>query len=86
MLFYVTPIVYSLHFLEAKLPAEWTWAKFLIQLNPLTGITDMYRAGFISQYGPDWHAWIYALIVSLAWLAFGSWVFRKLEPAILKEI
>lgn len=86
VLFYVTPIVYSLHFLEAKLPAEWTWAKFLMQLNPLTGITDMYRAGFISQYGPDWHAWIYALIVSLAWLAFGSWVFRKLEPAILKEI
>ena len=25
-------------------------------------------------------------LVALAWLAFGSWVFRKLEPAILKEI
>ncbi|CAM3340784.1 ABC transporter permease [Dermacoccus barathri] len=86
VLFYVTPIVYSLHFLEAKLPEGWGWAKVLIQLNPLTGIADMYRAGFLTEYGPDWMAWLYALIVSLAWLAFGSWVFRKLEPAILKEI
>ena len=86
VLFYLTPIVYSLHYLDQKVPAEWSWAKEFFQFNPLTGIIDMYRAGFVSSHGPDWHSWIIAAVVALAWLAFGSWVFRKLEPAILKEI
>lgn len=82
VLFYLTPIVYSIHFLGHRAG----WAKDFMQFNPLTGITDMYRTGFTSVYGPDWHSWIISLAVSLLWLAFGSWVFRKLEPSILKEI
>lgn len=82
VLFYLTPIIYSIHLLAEKAP----WAQNIMQFNPLTGIIDMYRAGFVSEHGPDWHAWIIAFALSLVWLAFGSWVFRKLEPAILKEI
>ncbi|MHA6752005.1 ABC transporter permease [Dermacoccus nishinomiyaensis] len=86
VLFYLTPIVYSIHFLDGKIPEKFSWVTTLFQFNPLTGIIDMYRAGFVSEHGPDWHAWVAALIVALVWLVFGSWVFRKLEPAILKEI
>ncbi|WP_246136569.1 ABC transporter permease [Leekyejoonella antrihumi] len=80
--FYLTPVVYSANYLGTKLP----WAMHLQQLNPLTGIIDMYRCGITSHYTPDYHAWIFSILVSLAWLFFGMWVFRKLEPAILKEI
>lgn len=82
VLFYLTPIVYSIHFLEKKAD----WATPVLEANPLTGITDMYRATFETQYGPAWTAWAIALVISLVWLWFGAWVFRKLEPAILKEI
>ena len=87
VLFYLTPIIYSIHLLAEKAAQHHaSWAMTLMQMNPLTGIIDMYRAGFVNQHGPDWHSWIFAFVISLLWLAFGSWVFRKLEPAILKEI
>jgi len=87
VLFYLTPIIYSIHLLAEKASQHgFGWATTLMQINPLTGIIDMYRAGFVNQHGPDWHSWIFAFVLSLGWLAFGSWVFRKLEPAILKEI
>lgn len=86
MLFYLTPIVYSLTLVEEKVGHKVPGVTFLMELNPLAGIIDMYRAGFVSLHGPNWSAWVMALVTSLLWLWFGSWVFKKLEPAILKEI
>ena len=86
MLFYLTPIVYSLSLVDAKLGDKIPGIKTLMELNPLTGIIDMYRTGFTSAHGPNWHGWIIAFVISLLWVWFGSWVFKKLEPAILKEI
>ncbi|MDE9366993.1 ABC transporter permease [Luteipulveratus sp. YIM 133132] len=82
MLFYFTPIVYSMELVDDKLP----WARDLMVWNPLVGIMDMWRVGLSGKVGVDGWAWITATIVSFAWLAFGLWVFRKLEPAVLKEI
>lgn len=82
MLFYLTPIVYSTEILSERAP----WAQNLQQLNPLTGINDMYRQVFLTNVTPDWHAWIAACIVTPIWVVVGMWIFRKLEPAVLKEI
>lgn len=82
MLFYLTPIVYSTQLLAEKA----SWARHIQQVNPLTGINDMFRQGFLTDVTPDYHAWIYGTIVTIAWLIFGMWVFKKLEPAVLKEI
>ncbi|NHN54614.1 ABC transporter permease [Calidifontibacter sp. DB0510] len=83
MLFYLTPIVYSAEMLGKRAP----WAKHLQQFNPLTAINDMYRLSFLKPgVSPDYHAWIAGGVVTLLWLVFGLWVFRKLEPAVLKEI
>lgn len=86
MLFYLTPIVYSLSLVDEKLGDQIPGITFLMELNPLAGIIDMYRTGFVATHGPNYSAWIIALVTSLLWLWFGSWVFKKLEPAILKEI
>lgn len=82
MLFYFTPIVYALSLVDEKVP----WARDLMLVNPLVGIIDMYRVGLEAGGSPDWSAWLAAVLVSVAWLLFGMWVFRKLEPAVLKEI
>ena len=84
LLFYLTPIVYSFELLDQKA----AWAKPFQQANPLTGILDMFRVGFLSPHDqPSNHqAWLVAIVASFLWLALGMWVFRKLEPAVLKEI
>ncbi len=82
VLFYLTPIVYSTNILSERAP----WARHLQQFNPLTGINDMFRQVFLTDVTPDWHAWIAACGVTAVWLVLGMWVFRKLEPAVLKEI
>lgn len=84
LLFYLTPIVYSVHLLDEKA----AWAKPFQQANPLTGIVDMFRVGLLDPATqPSNHqAWIIATVFSLLWVVIGMWVFRKLEPAVLKEI
>lgn len=82
MLFYLTPIVYSTQLLEEKVP----WAATVQQFNPLTAITDMFRAPFMPHYDPNYAAWLFGGLVTVFWVFFGLWVFRKLEPAVLKEI
>lgn len=83
MLFYLTPIVYSVEMLEN----EHAWARTILQFNPLTGINDMYRLGFLSSaQTPDYFAWATCAAITVFWVIFGMWVFHKLESAVLKEI
>ncbi len=98
--FYMTPIVYSLAFLRAKgvgTPATATSAAkapdavlgimgHVLEYNPLSGIIDLYHQGIIARESLQWHLWIIAAVISVLWLVFGMWVFRKLEKPILKEI
>ncbi|KNX37772.1 ABC transporter permease [Luteipulveratus halotolerans] len=82
MLFYFTPIVYAMDLVDDKLP----WARDLMMFNPLVGIMDMWRVGLSTTVEVDLAAWGTAAAISVAWLVFGLWVFRKLESAVLKEI
>ncbi|TWE12099.1 ABC transporter permease [Rudaeicoccus suwonensis] len=83
--FYFTPIVYSLQFLEEK-RSSLHWLARVLEFNPLTAINDLYRQGMLTRATPDYHIWLIGLVVSLAWLVFGMWIFAKLEKPILKEI
>lgn len=87
--FYLTPIVYSLEFVRIKgdegdqiLGAMGT----ALEYNPLSGIIDLYRQGLLPDRSFQWHLWGIAAVISVVWLIFGAWVFRKLEKPILKEI
>lgn len=81
MLFYLTPILYPMKLVAERAP----WAHKIQQVNPLTAIIDMYRGAYLPTT-PDYRAWIFGTIVTIFWVFFGMWVFRKLEPAVLKEI
>lgn len=81
--FYLTPIVYSVSMIDK----QHHWAKVVLQTNPLTGITDMYRLGFLgTEIHPDYFAWATCTVITIFWLVFGMWVFRRLESPVLKEI
>jgi ABC-type polysaccharide/polyol phosphate export systems, permease component len=77
-LFYASPIIYGL----SDLPAAFA---SIALFNPLSGIFVLYRAGlFPSQWDPL--AVLVAAAMSIGALALGLVVFRRLEPAVLKEL
>lgn len=77
-LFYASPIIYGL----PDLPAPF---RELALFNPLSGIFSLYRAGLFPEEF-DAGAVAVAAAMSLAILALGAVVFRRLESAVLKEL
>ncbi len=77
-LFYASPIIYGL----SDLPSPF---RELALFNPLSGIFTLYRSGMFPE---EWNlpAVGVAAAISLAFLALGVVVFRRLEPAVLKEL
>ena len=79
MLFYGTPILYSLsQFNDAGILAR------LIQLNPLTTIMNAYRDGFLYHQWPDMSALLIVTLFSFVVLIIGYIIFKKLEKRICR--
>lgn len=77
-LFYASPIIYGLSDLPDGLDV---WMAF----NPLSGIISLYRAAFFPEQVEPF-AVVIAALMSLAALAAGILVFRRMVRAVLKEI
>ncbi|MFG3703457.1 ABC transporter permease [Micromonospora sp. NPDC047670] len=84
VLFYATPIIYPLSLVrDADLPG---WLKVAYELNPLVGIFQLHHAVWYPDEFPDARLLATTAGVSLLVLAVGWWSFRRLEPAVLKEL
>ncbi|MEU7931358.1 ABC transporter permease [Micromonospora echinofusca] len=84
VLFYATPIIYPLSLVrDAELPG---WLKAAYELNPLVGIFQLHHAVWYPDEFPDARLLATAVGVSLLVLVAGWWSFRRLEPAVLKEL
>jgi ABC-2 type transport system permease protein len=84
ILLYTMPVIYPLtRVMDAKgIPH---WLLILYQCNPLVGIIELHHAVW-SNHGPGGVAVTAAVIGSVLMLGLGYWVFRKLEPSVLKEL
>lgn len=78
VLFYATPIIYVI----SNAPE---WLKILLWFNPMSGILELYRAGFFPG-SVHWEPIIASLAVTVAVFIAGRIMFRRLEPSVLKEI
>lgn len=77
--FYLTPIIYPLE----RVPERFHfWTNF----NPLTGIMELYRAGWFPDDLVGWGQVASSAVGALALLAIGWTAFARLEPAVLKEL
>jgi ABC-2 type transport system permease protein len=84
VLFYATPIIYPLSLVrEAALPG---WIKVLYEFNPLVGIFQLHHAVWYPDEFPDTRLLTVCIAGSLLALGGGAWVFRRLEPTVLKEL
>jgi ABC-2 type transport system permease protein len=85
VLMYAVPVIYPLtKVTESRMPG---WAKTVYELNPLVGIFELHHAAWLGSSGaPRTGLIVAAAVGSLLCLLIGWVVFRRLEPAVLKEL
>lgn len=81
LLFYGTPIIYSLDMFPSG-----SMLYFLVSHNPMTLLMNCYRN--VMMYGtmPDWGALGILLVISAVLIMFGNWVFNKLQKGFAEEL
>ena len=52
------------------------WALWLFKINPFAIVITTYRS-LLNGHGPDWMLGIYALFLSMAFLAAGAYLFMR---------
>lgn len=83
-LFYATPVIYPLALVRNSHMPE--WVKITYEANPLVGILQLFRAVWYPTEFPELGLLTASVVGSLLVLLLGNWVFRRLEPAVLKEL
>ena len=68
---FLSPIIYPSTFV----PAKWRW---LLTLNPLTGLIDGFRAALFAQR-INWATLAISIAITLAILVYAAYVFRRME-------
>jgi ABC-2 type transport system permease protein len=86
--FYLTPIVYPVtlvpthaHIFGVGIPA-----RTLYSVNPMVGFTEIYRNLLYDLRFPSWGQLGYVVVVAAATLAFGAFVFGRLEGRLAEEL
>lgn len=79
LLFYATPIVYSI----SNVPANLQW---LVKINPMSYIIDAYRNIFYNKTMPSEKGLLIALAMGLVLCVVGVFLFKKLEKRFAEEL
>ena len=79
LLMYATPVVFSIN----SIPEEYKWA---LTANPLTGIFECFRYGFLGSGGFEPSSLIMSTIVTSIVLALGVVIFNKVEKSFMDTV
>ena len=69
--FFVSPIIYPV----SVIPEKWRW---LMALNPLTGLIEGFRAAFLGQ-SFNWFSLVLSGFITIGVLILAAYVFRRME-------
>lgn len=75
---FLSPIIYP----SSLVPEEWRW---VLSLNPLTGIVESFRASLFGRELP-WIALAYSAMFTLVILAYASYTFQRMERSFAEFI
>jgi len=82
LLMYTTTVIYPLTIAEAKYP-KYAW---LIKYNPVTGIIEAFRKGFLGEGSFSWHLLGYCALVTAAILVIGTVIFNRVEKSFVDTV
>jgi lipopolysaccharide transport system permease protein len=80
---YVTPVVYPTTLFLERFPENWHW---LIYMNPLTGIFDVFRYAYLGSGTINTMATLWSFVFSILIYLFGLMVFNKTERSFMDTI
>ncbi len=83
--FYLSPGLYALSQLEVQM-AKNPVISAAVNLNPWTWIFESYRRVIYDGADPYWLKLAAVLVFSLVFLAFSTWLFKRVEPAFAKVL
>jgi lipopolysaccharide transport system permease protein len=69
---FASPIIYP----TSMVPERWRW---LMALNPMTGVIEGFRAALYGRKGFDWPSLAASVAVALALLACAAFTFKRME-------
>jgi len=72
LLIFITPVIYSV----SIVPEKYHW---LLALNPMTGVIETFKAGFLGTSAINWQILMISVVTSIIFLLFGAWYFLKTE-------
>ena len=79
LLMYTTTVVYPL----SSAPAKFKW---LITLNPMTGIIETFRVGFLGNGSFSWPMLSYSIAFMVVVMILGTMIFNKVEKSFVDTI
>ena len=79
LMMYATTVIYPL----SAAPANYKW---LVELNPMTGIIEAFRYGFLGQGVLTWQSLGYSVILTLVSLVLGVIIFNKTEKTFVDTV
>jgi ABC-type polysaccharide/polyol phosphate export permease len=85
-LFYTAPILYPLRFVDRVADEHGQWIATLYELNPLVVMVQNFRAVLYDVRFPPLLDVVYFTAWAFGLLAFGLWVFRKLNRRVAEEV
>jgi ABC-2 type transport system permease protein len=87
MWFYATPIVYPIGLIQTSAEAHPSWHVMTIyRLNPVERFAEVFRAFVYDNRMPPLGASIFCVVVPLAVLALGWWVFNRHQGRMAEEL
>jgi lipopolysaccharide transport system permease protein len=75
---FISPVIYP----SSLVPTQWRW---LLILNPLTGIIESYRASLFGS-AINWWALGYSVLFTLVLLSVSAYTFRRIERSFAEII
>jgi lipopolysaccharide transport system permease protein len=79
LLMYATPVVYPI----SAIPEKYQW---VIMANPMSGIIEAFKYGFLSTGSLNWGLLAYSTIFTILIFVFGLMVFNKTEKNFMDTV
>lgn len=85
LLFYITPVFYKVS--NLNLTGGMSWFGFILKLNPLYWITDLFRSCvLVNGFDWNWNGFFYTLAFSIVSILVGVYFFYKKQDKFILHI